>query len=238
LHCRTPEIIELPVPGCAHRGLGSTLAYSTARAPQSAQSPEFTHLLDTCIGLYPDKARSRNGLSFALANALQALGLPSELVPGNAHSSPPVNSAAARLHSAFQRAQASRVYICPLDTVDELPELKFGSARIAKLTAAELKDLVDTDRLRRINADWKFDADSFAKFTWLVVQETVRFDREPGIRAIPLLFERLDTDWARIEPHRQRVPTAVENALFFILLAPWEDWVKWPDDEWRGFQVP
>jgi hypothetical protein len=50
--------------------------------PNLLTSPEFTHLLDTCIGLYPDKARSRNGLSFALANALQALGLPSKLVPG------------------------------------------------------------------------------------------------------------------------------------------------------------
>jgi hypothetical protein len=129
------------------------------------------------------------------------------------------------------------VYLCPLDTVDELPELKFGPARILKLTVAELKELVDADRLRRINADWTFDFNRFAKFTWLVVRETVRFDREPAARATPLLFERLDTDWARIEPHRQRVPTGVDNALFFISLAPWEDWVRWPEDEWRGFQV-
>jgi hypothetical protein len=232
------EIIDISTPAALTEAVADVWRIPSPGPRNLLSSSQFTHLRDTCIDLYPDKSRSKNGLSVALANALRALGLPSELVPANAHLSLPVKAAAARLHSAFQREEASRVYLCPLDTVDELPELKFGPARIAKLTVGELRNLIDADRLRRINADWTFNFNGFAEFTWLVVRETVRFDREPGARAIPLLFERLDTDWARVAPHRQRVPIAVEDALFFLLLAPWEGWMKWPDGEWRGFRMP
>lgn len=37
-----------------------------------------------------------------------------------------------------------------------------------------------------------------------------------------------------IEPHRGRFPPAVEDALFAMLLAPWEDW----GGRWRAFEVP
>ena len=34
------------------------------------------------------------------------------------------------------------------------------------------------------------------------------------------------------------MPTAVEGALFAVLQAPWEDWVEFPGNDWRGFRVP
>jgi hypothetical protein len=48
----------------------------------------------------------------------------------------------------------------------------------------------------------------------------------------------LNRDWGQIKPHRGRFPTAVEDALFAVLLAPWEDWVQAPDRDWCGFRVP
>jgi len=35
-----------------------------------------------------------------------------------------------------------------------------------------------------------------------------------------------------------RFPLAVEGALFFLLLARWEEWSTMPEVDWRGFRVP
>jgi hypothetical protein len=65
-----------------------------------------------------------------------------------------------------------------------------------------------------------FDADRFAEFHWLVVEEAVTLDREPEARAVPVLFMNLNKDLGEIEPHKSRFPLAFEAALFFLLLAP------------------
>ena len=125
-----------------------------------------------------------------------------------------------------------------LDIAQHLPELSFGPNRIAKLAAEELEGLIDTARLKRFNPNWVFDTARFSEFTWLIIEEKYPLDKGPVERANPLLFMRLDADFGRIEPHQQRFSTAVENALFFTSLAPWEDWVSYPDVDWRGFRVP
>lgn len=199
---------------------------------------EFIRLRDICADLYPNGgAKSKDALSFAVSNALDALGLPRRPPPARRDLGLPAELAAVRLHAAFERTKASRMYLCPLDKAGDLPEVKFGPNRIARLTAADLEELIDLPRLRRVNATWVFDAKRFSEFTWLVVEQTYPLDRVPAERAIPLLFER-SRDWGAIEPHRQRFPAAVEDALFAILLAPWEDWTNVPKGYWRGFDMP
>ena len=79
----------------------------------------------------------------------------------------------------------------------------------------------------------------FSQFNWLVVEETYPLNQEPGARAMPFFYMPIGSlDWGRIEPHRGRFDAAVENALFTILLAPWEDWVEMPECCWPGFRVP
>jgi hypothetical protein len=58
------------------------------------------------------------------------------------------------LHKAFEREEAARVYLRPLDKAGDLLALKFGPNLIAKLTSGELAQLVDLLRLRRINENW------------------------------------------------------------------------------------
>lgn len=202
-------------------------------------APEFAELRNFCHAHYPSaRSKSKELLSFPLINALGALGLPCSLPPENHRLALAPNLAAARLHTAFERTDAARIYLCPLDKANGLPEVSFGPNRIARLTSAELEELVDVPRLRRTNAQWALDAERFSKFTWLVIRKTFVLDRSPQERAIPMLFEKGGQDWGAIEPHRQRIPAAVERALFAILLAPWEDWVKAPKGYWRGFDVP
>ena len=63
-------------------------------------------------------------------------------------------------------------------------------------------------------------------------------DRPPEARALPILFTDMRQDLGRIEPHKGRFPPIFEDALFFLLLAPWEDWSRMPEIDWRGFPVP
>ena len=41
----------------------------------------------------------------------------------------------------------------------------------------------------------------------------------------------------RIQPHKSRHPKAFEDALFFLLLMPWETWTS-GNVIWRGFSIP
>jgi hypothetical protein len=200
-------------------------------------NPRFKRLRDTCDSLYP-QFKSKNAPGFALSNALRALGLPCQLLVANEHLALPAEIAAGQLDAAFRRTQVSRVYLCPLDLAEDLPELKFGPNSIRKFTAAKLEALVDLPRLQRVNSNWMFDAARFSEFRWLVVEETRQQDREPEERASPFLYELLNADWGRIEPHQERFPTAVEGALFGVLQAPWEDWVEFPTSADSGRSRP
>lgn len=64
------------------------------------------------------------------------------------------------------------------------------------------------------------------------------FKHGPEARAVPFFSMDLSQDLGRIEPHKGRFPGAFEEALFFLLLAPWEGWSTMPEVDWRGFRVP
>ncbi|CAN7606114.1 hypothetical protein LJR220_005571 [Bradyrhizobium sp. LjRoot220] len=121
---------------------------------------------------------------------------------------------------------------------DELPSITFGPARVGRFTASELLSVIDAPRLRRAFPSAEFDAERFSEFHWLVVEERVHIDRNPEARAVPLLFTNLSEDLGRIEPHKGHFPAAIEDALFFLLLAPWDNWAEFHEVDWRGFRIP
>lgn len=226
--------IESLPPAALREAVAVLWAVPPPGPPNLFSSPQFIRLRDICADLYPN---ARAG-SFALGRALDSLGLPCRPPPANPDFALNAAVAAARLHAAFQRSEVSCLYLCPLDKADRLPDVAFGPNRIARLSPSELEALVDLARLRRINATWTFDAKLLSEFTWLAISDTQPLIHHPEHRAIPLLFENLDRDWGAIEPHRGRFPAAVEDALFAMLLAPWEDWVDTPNGWWRPFEVP
>jgi hypothetical protein len=200
-------------------------------------SPEFGRLRDACKADYANAALGQ-GPTIALSNALRSLGLPCGLEPGDASRALPAHEAVRRLDDAFRRREGRRLHLCPLDLADDLPAITFGSSQIRHFNTNELLDLIDAPRLRRVFPGMAFDAERFSQFHWLVVEERVAFDAEPEARALPVLFMNIREDIGRIEPHKGRFPKAVEDALFFALLAPWEDWSTMPQVDWRGFRIP
>ncbi|MBX9828017.1 MAG: hypothetical protein K2Y27_23860 [Xanthobacteraceae bacterium] len=198
--------------------------------------PAFVRLREVCRDGYPNAGKK--GPGFALATALRALGLPCNLQKDATHLALPVEEVAVGLDAALRATHAKRVHLAPLNLAADLPPLAFGSAKLCRLTAEELRALVDERRLKRFFQRQDFDAERFSEFYWLVVEETVPLDQEPEARAVPVLYMDLSQDLGRIEPHKRRFPGAVEEALFFLMLAPWESWSTMTEVDWRGFRVP
>ncbi|CUX06673.1 hypothetical protein G6L26_027765 (plasmid) [Agrobacterium radiobacter] len=198
--------------------------------------PAFVRLRDVCRNDYSGGGKA--GPNFALSTALRSLGLPCHHPSATPELAVPVEAAAADLDAAFRATQSTRTYLAPLDLAADLPRLAFGSASVCRLKPSELRTLFDEPRLKRLYPRYQFDADRFAQFHWLVVQETSTFEHEPEGRAVPMFVLDFSKDLGRIEPHKGRFPPKFEEALFFLLLAPWEHWTTLPEGDWRGFRLP
>ncbi|WP_057385035.1 hypothetical protein [Pseudomonas aeruginosa] len=200
-------------------------------------SREFAALMEVLVKLYRN-GKATFALEVPIGNALRSLGLPCSTPHLPNHPRPDVDQMAAALAHEFQRTTTRRRYLCPLDMADELPTFQFGNAKMGRFTAAELEDLFDAPRLERCYPGIRLDAQSLSQFHWLVVEEDVSVRSESGHRQFSLLDLPFGKDLGEIVPHSGRFPAVVERALFFLLLAPWEDWAEMPEVDWRGFRVP
>ena len=201
-------------------------------------APAFGRLREICQKLYCDEDCSNQGLKFPLQSALLSLGLPTILTSSTAHLALPAEVAAVRLDTAFRQRDFKRLHLCPLDCARDIPELSFGPNSVCAMSAAELRDLVDAERLLRFNPTWAFDAERFSHFHWLVVREAVPVDANPDSRFGSKFSLDFNEDLGAIEPHPERFPTAVEDALFALLLLPWDSWLQFPDLNSCGFRIP
>lgn len=202
------------------------------------KAPAFVRLREACQASYPDTGWDQT-LGLALINALRSLGLPCLVQATEPAASTLTERSVQALHVAFQARSMRRTHLCPLDLASELPVLQFGAGSVRRFTAEELARLFDWSRLQRHYPKALPELDELARFQWLVVHEDVPATSSPGERAHPGLEIILSApDPARIEPYASRLPAAVERTLFFLLLAPWEDWVEMPSVDWRPFATP
>lgn len=202
--------------------------------PNLLSHPSFLRLSTICQTIYGLKHAPK----FALSTALRSLGLPYELPKEISHLASDPALAAAQLDAAFRQTNSTRVHLCPLDLLDELPALKFGPNSIERLSKEQLEALVNPLKLKRHNSAWHFDAKRFSEFHWLIVREEIKNNFEPEERNTPFWFLSLDEDLGRIIPHPEKFPPAVEAALFMLMLAPWEDWTGMHEVDWRAFRIP
>lgn len=196
-------------------------------------APSFVALSELCQAEY-----GGGKPVFALSTALRSLGLPCHLPANSADLSLDPVSAANAIDEAYKRNTTLRRHLCPLDLADELPVLSFGSARVAQFSSDDLAGLFDAPRLARNFHTQPFEAKRLAQFHWLVVEEEIELDPRPEARATPFMYMTFNRDFGEIDPHLGRFPPAVEAALFFLLLAPWEKWSTMQEVDWRGFRVP
>ena len=198
---------------------------------------DFLAIQKSCEEIYPNAGKGMT-LSIALCNAVRSLGLPCLIAPERPELGVSAENASSKLIEALERTNVRRMHLCPLDLADTLPSMSFGRCRIHRFTSSELAELFRSTVLERCFPNAKLDTERFSRFSWLVIDETSQVDGEPGKRALPFFYEKINSDAGRIEPHTNKLPSAVELALFFVLLAPWEEWVEMPTIDWRPFQIP
>tara|TARA_R110002049_G_C9165958_1_gene561440 strand:- start:573 stop:1919 length:1347 start_codon:yes stop_codon:yes gene_type:complete len=198
--------------------------------------PAFLRLVEACS----DSGAESNkfGFNYALQSALSSLGAPPQLHKDVAHLSSSSNQAAKTLSDALAAAETIRLHLAPLDCADELPDLSFGSAKVRRFSEDELRELFDEEKVRRHSPHQTIDVARFAEFHWLVVEETVPLARGIQKRALPFLSYDMSRDFGEIEPHKGPFPKAIEDALFYLTLASWEQWSTMSEVDWRGFRVP
>ncbi len=200
------------------------------------QHPAFLQLDHVCRTLFP----SAYGGGFhqsVLMNSLRSLGLPC-LLPETASIAISTDQASSRLSDAFRQTTIRRLHFCPLDCADDLLSLAFGPAVVRRFARSELHEAMNADRLLRFHPTQALDTARLAEFQWLVVEERIELASAPGVRELPGWSFDPNEDFAAINPHQRQFPSIVEDALFFLLLAPWEEWAEMTGFQWRGFHVP
>ncbi|MFJ5491659.1 hypothetical protein ACIPT9_10315 [Pectobacterium carotovorum] len=175
---------------------------------------------------------------FPLARGLRQLGVPCFFEANSPLAGTDISLSAGQCYRALMLTHSTHIYLCPLDNADRLPNIRFANAEIRAFTRSELEVLLNIEQLRR---HWPrnkgFDTENLARFTWLIVKEEVPLKKDIAKRNLSFLTEGF-TDIGSIFPYRHRYPESVDKALFLLMLVPWEEWVTYPDAEWRSFNVP
>lgn len=198
---------------------------------------EFQGVMEACR---PFTAIGKKGFSdaFAFSNALRSLGLPRQAQVPPEIKDGELHHVAEKLIQACRSKFQKRTHFCPLDLADELPRLEFGSATVRRFNVDELATAFDIQRLIRHRPMVIVDLKSLAQLHWLVVEELAPVADSPSARAMPVLDAPVEHDWGEVRPHEAHWPQAVEDALFFLLLAPWERWTEMPRTDIYGFRIP
>lgn len=198
-------------------------------------TPELAKVVEAC-GPYTDGAARYFGHQFAFLNALRSLGLPASA--GGAVSPDDLEDVAAQLIDACTCTHRMRIHYCPLDLADDWPDLAFGEAVVRNFTPEELGVALDAQRLAAHHVTNGMDLHRLSMVKWLIVKETYSIESSPGRRSGLFLDQFLEPDRGVLKPHENGWPRAVEDALFFLLLAPWEQWVSYPQSNIFGFEIP
>jgi len=200
-------------------------------------STAFVELKTLLVQRYAN-GRATFGMEVALGNVLRSLGIPCLQSRRICYQPLGLHEVASAIALQFERTTVRRRYLCPLDLAEDIPFLHFGCAKVGRFSAHELDDLFDAPRLARHFPDISLDTPKLSQFHWLVVDEDVDSLASPASRALPFLEMNLSADLGEINPYGGRFPPAVESALFFMLLAPWEQWAEMKSVDWRGFRLP
>ncbi|HGM6730980.1 TPA: hypothetical protein ACKQBZ_004523 [Stenotrophomonas maltophilia] len=200
------------------------------------RNPAYLRLLDA-ISPHCSEVRKFFG-EISMSRALAGLGLPCGLPASKKHLAIPARDAAERLQAALKATSYTRFHLMPLDLAGRIPTAHFGNAMVGRLSSEQLSRFADYDRMHRFYAEVSFDLYEFSQFHWLVVKEEVPILHGSGGRQLYQMPFDLSEDFGCIEPHQGKYPEAVETALFWLALAPWELWVDAPHIEWRGMQIP
>lgn len=196
---------------------------------------EFSRLKAACLLACPGLSKGLQ-LDLALQFALRSLAMPGLTSTNSNNAAIDAEQAATILHNALLSRSETTTFLCPLDLADDLPTLQFENWSIRRYQPDELAELFGRQNLlRHQRAELLPSFYDLARWQWLVVRDTNVVEHASGPPSIARILASVDS--GACNPHLEKLPAPIEKTLFFMLLAPWEDWVE-ESLGWRPFLLP
>ncbi len=202
-----------------------SIAYESSRFKALAAT-----FAEICHERWGEPSGNKWGFASALQHFFQRCGAP--WFPESAELD--AGTAAAQLWTALSSTSHRITYILPLDQLDDFPETDFGPAKIRNLRPAELGDIIHVNVLKRRFSGAPNLNDYYGR-QWLIVEERVALP-SPARQALPFFDFFLD-GFGEIKPYPSNFRPIVEQALFAIILLPWETLEGWGGN-WKPFRLP
>lgn len=211
---------------------------------EAVHSVTFAALVREALNVYasirPDEATEASlsrSLHKGIRNLFRSTGAPWFAT----QISSPSHLAARELYRALTATKARSVFLCPLDRSPSLPNIDFGPCKVRCLSETELQAIIQSSRIINNHPSAPFDARRFARFTWLVIDEA-RPVSKLAVRVLQPSFRWFEetpaVELTSVRPHRSRYSPVVEQAIFAMLLVPWEQFIESSYAPWKPFHVP
>ena len=157
---------------------------------------------------------------------------------------PSADETALKLHQAFLSKVVKRIHFAPLDRFylehqslhehQKKTNIRFGQNEVLLLAGDELAQRIPSEALIRFGRWHQFPIEKLGNFYWLITSE--HEEAGPAWQRTWLsLFHKKSDEIGRVPLFESTYPTAIENALFVLLLS----FVKKPNEApWKPFAVP
>ncbi len=198
-------------------------------------APEFLLFRKTIDKLCYAKIKG-NLLEPFLLCGLQKLGVPCLFIAGSPLAATDRSETAARCYEALMKRHAYHIYLCPLDCAGDIPQIKTANANIRRFSRNELDELLNSLPQQRQPGYVTADTEGLSQFLWLVVSHDEALSVDFAERYW-FWNTRKDTP-GTVYPYKYHYPEAVEDAIFLLLLAIWEEWQLNEEYHWRPFNIP
>ncbi|WP_235894177.1 hypothetical protein [Klebsiella pasteurii] len=199
------------------------------------KSKEF-HQLRLAIDIHCYAKIKGNLFEPYLLWGLKKLGVPCFFTAGSPLAATDMDVTAMRCYEALMRRHVRQTYLCPLDCAGEIPEITFGNSSIKRFSKSELDVLLNSTQLQRQSGYTSADTGALSQFLWLMVEHDEGLYSDFAKRYW-FWFTSKDKP-GTVYPYKHHYPEAVENAIFLLMLAPWEEWLVNEEYHWRPFDIP
>ena len=179
---------------------------------------------------------SGNFFDYYLCNGLRRLGVPCFFSAGSSLAACNMMLAASQCYEALNQSNTNLVYLCPLDCSGVLPQITFGNASVRHFSKSELDNLLNSETLLRQSGYKRADTARLSQFSWLMVKDKVPLSAQFSERYWG--WDTQNDAPGTVHAYKTPFPDAVEQAIFLLMLAPWQNWLINEDNHWRPFDIP
>jgi hypothetical protein len=147
---------------------------------------------------------------------------------------PDPEAVAESIHRGYTAESTEMFTMLPLDLVDDIAPISFGSWQICEFTRRDFEEFIGFERLKRVGPGFVPDVERLHQLSWLVLRRAIK----PWFQRSATIF---NIDWSKfgiVDPFPREFDAEVERGLFVLALYPWEAQLSDKAEPWQPFKVP